>query len=231
MRERILGLVLVFAFFWGWANQVPRAHSVVLYTAVDTPVNITLVAEDPEGEALQFELLDTPKNGKLVGSPPHLTYYPKPGFVGCERLAFRVFDPHGAFDLGFVDIRISQTASALRIVPGIPEGFAATTLVEFLVQRGVRTWYIAGVEPRSFSPGMLPFLFAGLGREVRVFVVGPLQAPEIREVGKAPGLVLTDLRQALPGTYFFLVVSGSEAFSYPFRIVRPAPDYKLAYAR
>lgn len=178
-------------------------------------------AEDPDGDPLTFELLDTAQFGELSGTPPCLIYHPDKDFEGTERLSFRVIDPYGAFDVGFVEIRVSRTA-ALRIVPKAPEASPLSQIVELLVQHGVRTWYVVQMEPRVFRPGVIPFVFAASFSKAQVFVVGPSEAPEIRAV--MAGLnhaFLADLRQACPGTYFFLVIDGDKAFSYPFRIVQP----------
>ncbi|MBC7343964.1 MAG: Ig-like domain-containing protein [Clostridia bacterium] len=217
-------LVVVF----GWANQPPRAESSIFYGEMNRPLEIALLAQDPEGEPLKFELLDQPSRGKLLGAPPHLIYWPDKDFVGTERFSFRVIDPYGAFDIGFVEIRISPSFASLRILPDVPSLPSFAKLVEFLVGQGVRTWYVLDIEPRAFAPGSLPFVFAGAGREARLLLVGPAEDPEIQEISSVSGLVFVDFQRAQPGIYLLLLVSGTEAFSYPVRIVNPVLDRKLA---
>ncbi|MGQ9700403.1 MAG: hypothetical protein ACUVQS_05015 [Candidatus Bipolaricaulaceae bacterium] len=59
--------------------------------------------------------------------------------------------------------------------------------------------------------------------------MGPLESPVSPEAVGSMGYVAVDLQRALPGTYLFLWVSGTEAFSYPFRIALSIPDRKLAF--
>ncbi len=191
-------------------------------------MEITLLAQDPDGDPLVFELFEQPGHGKLLGIPPKLTYWPSPDFAGAERFSFRVCDPHGAFDIGVVQIRISPAFTSLRIIPEVPETTGLVTdLVKFLLSQGVQTWYVLDVEPRVFAPGFLSFVFAG--REARLWVVGPEGKIETREVCFRSGYAVLDFSKAQPGTYLLLFVSGTEAFSYPVRIVQPAPDRKLAF--
>lgn len=230
MSGKTLWLLAVCAVSLGvWANQAPRAHSAVLYAEPGKPITLTLSAEDPDGDPLVYELLDAPRSGKLVGSPPALSYLAPPTLHGVDRFSFRVADPYGAFDIGVVEVRVDPGYAALRVVPDVPKGLDLAGLVEFLVQQGVRTWYVVDMEPRAFLPSVLPFLFVGPAQDARAFIVGPLEASAIRILPTVAGYAWVDLRQAPAGTYFFLVVSGSEAFSYPFRIVQPALDCKLAF--
>lgn len=227
----ILLIASICAAFWGWANQAPRAQTTVCYAEPHNPLEVVLSAEDPEGDALHYELLDAPSHGKLLGSPPYLTYCPDPDFEGSDRFSFRVTDSFGSFDIGFVEIRVSHAFMDLRIVPNVPKEFTWADVLEFLVGQGVRTWYVVDIEPRVFTPSVLPFVFAGAGREAQAFVVGPLASPAIKEVACGSGSGLVDLRGAPPGTYLLLWVSGTEAFSYPFRIELPVLDRKLTYDR
>lgn len=212
-----------------WANQAPRAHNTVLFAQPGEPLEVLLSAEDPEGGILTFELLEKPAHGQVLGSPPQLVYLPNPGFEGSTRFSFRVTDPFGSFDIGVVEIRVSRVFQSLRVLPRVPEGFSWQGIAEFLARRGVRTWYVVDVEPRPFPPSLICFVFAGAGREAQGFLVGPLEGPASPEFIGSTGYVTVDLQKALPGTYLFLWVSGTEAFSYPFRIVLPVPDRKLAF--
>lgn len=233
MRTKLLGLygVTVCAALWAWANQPPCAQTTVLFTEPNKPVQVVLLAEDPDGDHLTFELLNSAQFGKVLGSPPHLVYYPNEDFEGIERLSFRVIDQYGAFDVGFVEIRVSRAATALRIVSQAYKDPALSELLEFFAHQGVKTWYIVDREPRTLLPGAIPFIFAATHFEARVFVVGPLEAPEIHSVIAGQGYVFAaDLRQARPGVYFFLALSGNQAFFYPFQVVLPKPNLILAQA-
>lgn len=233
MRTKVLSIcgLVVCAAFWAWANQPPRAQITVVFAEPGKPVTVILQADDPDGDPLTFELLDSARSGKLLGSPPHLIYYPLADFEGAERLTFRVVDSYGAFDIGFVEIRVTRAATALRIVPKAPEAPSLPQLLDFLVQQGVKTWYVIDLEPRTLFPGIIPFVFAAPRSAAQVFVVGPLETPRVFSAVAGEGHVFAaDLRQAPPGLYLFLVVSVDQAFSYPFRIALPQPNRVLAYA-
>lgn len=230
MRRLSLGsaVVLIIAV-WAWANHPPRAHSIVIFTEPGRSVEVTLLGEDPDGDPLAFELLDPVHFGKLVGAGSHFHYQPNPGFAGTERFSFRVIDPYGAFDVGYVEIRVTWTLATLQVFPlATSEGQAF--LAGFLVEQGVNALYAVDMEARVFRPGIIPFVFASPHAQPRVFVVGPEGAPAIRDAAPVQKHVFAaDLRQAEPGKYFFLVIEGDKAFSYPFRIELPKPNIIVAH--
>lgn len=231
VKYAILGVAVGIVGLWALANQAPRAQTTVIYAEPNKAVEVTLIAEDPDGDPLEFELLDLPFVGTLVGAASHFTYHPAPDFVGAVRVTFRARDPHGAFDIGWVEIRVSKDVQALRILPQKPLNETLLKFAGFLLDRGVRTWYIADLEPRSFPCGLLPFFFVGGERAAQVLLVGPAEAPRMQDLGELRDHVLwVDMRQAQPGLYFFLVLNGENAFTYPVRLVQPMPDRKLAYA-
>ncbi|MEN3009909.1 MAG: Ig-like domain-containing protein [Candidatus Bipolaricaulaceae bacterium] len=228
MKGWIFCVVLI-PGFWAWANQAPRASVALIYAEPAKPVEVLLSAEDPDGDPLSFELLEGPKVGELLGTPPRLTYIPRG--EGTERLTFRVADPFGAFDIGFVEIRVSAQVTALRVLPQTASDSLSAGLAEFLVAQGVKTLFVVNVDPRAFPPAILPFVFIRAGSEGSVFLVGPAEAPEVRPLGQPRNhTVWADLRRAPPGTYLFLVISGQEAFAYPFRIAQPVPNRIVAHA-
>jgi len=163
-RTFILLCILGLLNFGLYGNQSPRAQSLVLYGRPGEPLEIILFAEDPDGDALEFEILAGPEAGELRGTPPVLQYRPKPAFEGKDRFSFRVRDPYGAFDIGAVEVVISSKVTSLKIVPNAPAFSFSTDLVDFLVSRGVQTWYVVELrEPKSISSYVAPFVFLGKG--------------------------------------------------------------------
>jgi hypothetical protein len=163
-RTFILLCILGLLSFGLYGNQPPRAQSLVLYGRPGEPLEIILFAEDPDGDALEFEILARPEVGELRGTPPVLQYRPKPAFEGKDRFSFRVRDPYGAFDIGAVEVVISSKITSLKIVPNAPAFSFSTDLVDFLVSRGVQTWYVVELrEPKSISSYVAPFVFLGKG--------------------------------------------------------------------
>lgn len=227
MRGKMLGfLAICLSSFLCLANQSPRAQPVFQHCQPDQTVEIVLSGEDADGDPLEYRLLDLPGHGKLLGSPPRLLYRPNDDFEGTDRFSFVVADPYGAFDIGFVEIRVSSAQASLRVLPRAPENFEWQKFADFLINEGVERWYVIDIPPRAFPPGLIPFVFVGSGPKARAFVVGPVEDPKVREVRLEQGYVWIDFTQASAGTYFLLLISGEEAFSYPLRIELPTQDRK-----
>lgn len=70
----------------------PLARDLAVTTTEDTPLAITLDAEDPEGKPVTYALATTPANGVLSGTPPNLVYTPKPDFNGTDEFAYTASD-------------------------------------------------------------------------------------------------------------------------------------------
>lgn len=226
MNKRSVFLGLIGISLWCSANHPPRAHSQVLYVQPGGAVAIVLWAEDPDGDPLTFEIVALPQTGKLLGNPPCLRYLANPNFAGRDRFSFRVHDPHNGFDLGAVELVVSQAAATLRIVPSQPQDLPLSTLMEFLVQNGVRTWYVVDLgRPWTVAGGPAPFVFAG-GDSPRFFLLD-LEDQRIFPVPKAFGFL--DLRAVAPGKYLLFVLAGTAAYSIPIYVALPGPDRKLVY--
>ena len=60
-----------------------------VYTPVDTPVEITLLAESTNQLPINFDIETVPFQGALRGRLPHLIYTPRPGFSGTDRFTYR----------------------------------------------------------------------------------------------------------------------------------------------
>lgn len=77
------------------ANAPPAAPNQSRTVTGDTPNGLTLNASDPNGDALTFQLLTPPQQGRLVNwdaATGHVTYEPVFGFRGTDRFTFRVTD-------------------------------------------------------------------------------------------------------------------------------------------
>jgi len=61
-------------------------------TEEDTPVSITLIGNDPDGDALTYNVVTGPSRGRLSGTAPKLTYTPKPNFNGTDSFTFNIND-------------------------------------------------------------------------------------------------------------------------------------------
>ena len=61
-------------------------------TEEDTPVSITLIGNDPDGDALTYNVVTGPSHGRLSGTAPKLTYTPQPNFNGTDSFTFIIND-------------------------------------------------------------------------------------------------------------------------------------------
>ncbi len=73
-------------------NQPPLAVSKSVTTAEDTSLAITLTGSDPENASLAFSIVTVPAHGKIIGTPPNLTYFPDPDFNGSDQFTFKTND-------------------------------------------------------------------------------------------------------------------------------------------
>jgi RHS repeat-associated protein len=97
---------LSFAFL-GWHDcyaDAPVARDQVLQTRHATPVTFVLAGDDPDGDALSFQVVEPPRHGVLSGTAPNLTYTPSAGHAGTDRLLFVANDGARASEPGVVAI-------------------------------------------------------------------------------------------------------------------------------
>lgn len=87
-------------------NDAPLALPQTLSTLEDTPLAITLVGTDVDGDALAFEIVQLPAHGTLTGIAPNLTYTPAPEFSGADSFGFRVSDGLAASAAATVSLSI-----------------------------------------------------------------------------------------------------------------------------
>ena len=73
-------------------NAAPVSNSQVITTKKNIPINILLVATDPDGDKIEYSILTQPLHGILTGTPPEITYNPKHDFAGLDNIVFRSND-------------------------------------------------------------------------------------------------------------------------------------------
>ena len=61
-------------------------------TEEDTPVSITLIGNDVDGDALTYNVVTEPSHGRLSGTAPKLLYTPQPNFNGTDSFTFVIND-------------------------------------------------------------------------------------------------------------------------------------------
>jgi subtilisin family serine protease len=83
-------------------NQPPVAESITVQGVEDNALDFALVASDPDGDTITYEILGSPTNGTITGKTPQLTYLPNPNFHGKDNLTFKVSD--GAADSDVAEV-------------------------------------------------------------------------------------------------------------------------------
>jgi Tol biopolymer transport system component len=73
-------------------NDPPVAAALAPSLNEDTPGTLTLSGSDPDGDPLQFALVDLPQHGALTGSPPQLTYTPAANYNGPDSFTYTATD-------------------------------------------------------------------------------------------------------------------------------------------
>jgi regulation of enolase protein 1 (concanavalin A-like superfamily) len=73
-------------------NRAPAALAASISTDEDTPVAISLAASDPDGDPLEYEIMQQPSMGSLSGTAPELTYTPAADANGNDSFTFRASD-------------------------------------------------------------------------------------------------------------------------------------------
>lgn len=70
------------------ANVAPVALAQVLTTEAATPLGLRLAGTDAEGDPMTYRVVNLPSQGILSGKSPDLTYTPRVGFIGADKLEF-----------------------------------------------------------------------------------------------------------------------------------------------
>ncbi len=90
-------------------NSAPITQDINSSTTADTPVAITLLATDADGDDLSFEVSTTPSNGSLSGTAPDLTYTPSTDFTGTDSFTYQANDGTVSSTPSTVTITVTAT--------------------------------------------------------------------------------------------------------------------------
>lgn len=92
-------------------NDAPIVQNQTLTIEEDTPVSITLKADDADGDNLVYEMTSLGSKGVLTGSLPQFVYTPKANQTGTDTLNFRVYDGK-TYAYGTINITITPVNDA-----------------------------------------------------------------------------------------------------------------------
>ena len=90
----------------GTVNRPPEVENSTVTTAMNRPVGVQLSYTDPDGGPGPYtvSIVARPRNGEVSGAGNDLTYTPRPGFSGTDRLQWKVHD--GAGESRLVEVKI-----------------------------------------------------------------------------------------------------------------------------
>ena len=91
----------------GFSNQPPVAEPIFVSTLEDQSVEIELIAYDPEGDAIIYEILSVPQHGSLSGDSPFLLYSPDQNYFGGDNFSYCAFDGYLYSEPAVVTIQIA----------------------------------------------------------------------------------------------------------------------------
>ncbi len=108
-------------------NSAPVASAQNVTTPVNTPRAITLLASDPDGDALTYSLVAQPAHGTLTGTVPNVTYTPDAGYSGPDQFTFTASDGALVSNVAGINITVGTgpggtggpTASPLSITKAL----------------------------------------------------------------------------------------------------------------
>lgn len=98
----------------------PVAQDQSVTTNQNTPVAITLVATDEDGDTLTYSIVGGPSNGVLSGTGANRTYTPNAGFTGSDQFTFRANDGTVDSNLATVSITVVPTGDPPTITSFTP---------------------------------------------------------------------------------------------------------------
>jgi cellulose biosynthesis protein BcsQ len=87
-------------------NDPPTVTGDKVSAQEDIPLPIALIASDPDGYPLTYEIVTAPSHGTLSGSPPNMTYTPNKDFNGSDGFTFKASDGLADSVLATVSITI-----------------------------------------------------------------------------------------------------------------------------
>lgn len=99
-------------------NRSAVASNASVATSPNTPVQVTLQASDPDGNALTLRIVSQPAHGTVGLNGSSATYFPDSGFTGTDSFTFAAWDGSTDSNLGTVTVSVgtnpppSATATA-----------------------------------------------------------------------------------------------------------------------
>jgi hypothetical protein len=91
------------------SNSAPTAHDQT-FTTNGEPIEVTLYAQDGDGDKLTLAVLAEPQKGTLSGTAPSFLYSPSAAFDGSDSFTWKAND--GSSESGLATVSITGTSSS-----------------------------------------------------------------------------------------------------------------------
>lgn len=102
-------------------NDAPVAQTQSLSANEDSPLQVTLLGADADGDALSYSIVTPPAHGSLSGVAPNLIYLAATNYFGADSFAFKVSDGQLESDPAVVSLTINPIndppVAVARIAP------------------------------------------------------------------------------------------------------------------
>ncbi len=98
-------------------NRAPVASDQSVATAAGTPVDVTLVAADPDGDQLTYIIASQPAHGTVTLAANVATYTPDPGYSGPDSFTFTAWDGFLEASPATVSVAVADTTDPVVTVP------------------------------------------------------------------------------------------------------------------
>lgn len=91
-------------------NQAPVAMDDSAVTSINTPVKVSVLANDsdPDGDSLSITATSQPANGSVAIEGEEIVYTPAEGFTGSDSFTYTVSDPEGLTATATVTITVNM---------------------------------------------------------------------------------------------------------------------------
>ena len=91
----------------------PLAENQSVSLLANTVKNITLIGNDPDGDAITYNLVSPPTHGTVTGLPPNVTYTPNVDYFGSDSFTFKVNDGTSDSNIGTITLTVKSRPTAI----------------------------------------------------------------------------------------------------------------------
>ncbi len=141
-------------------NDAPAADDQAVTTDEDTAVDITLTANDVDGDPLTYIIVAEPSFGTLIGTGANLIYSPNADIYGSDSFTFKVNDGELDSNLATVSITVNPVNDAPiahdQTVTTDEDTVLSMTLIASDIDSDILTYSIVGYPSHGTLMGTLP---------------------------------------------------------------------------